>query len=97
MKVAKGIAKYDTIMVGGTSRRLSISFENVGDTSFVVDLHCEDLIGNACQYVEFEENPFTIPLIKDIQTRTYFNIVLPESVIEEDFIFNIVAQDQKGG
>jgi len=45
-----------------SSRELGINFENLGGTSVNIELSCEDLIGNACQYVEFEEQNFELLL-----------------------------------
>jgi len=96
MEVAPGIALYEIFMPVKSSRELGINFENLGGTSVNIELSCEDLIGNACQYVEFEEQNFELPLLKDTKTKATFTIILPDDAKEGDYQFNIRAKDQNG-
>ena len=96
MEVAPGIALYEISMPVKSSRELGINFENLGGTSVNIELSCEDLIGNACQYVEFEEQNFELPLLKDTKTKATFTIILPDDAKEGDYQFNIRAKDQNG-
>lgn len=84
---------YDIIMLKGTSRDLSIEFENLGTEERTITLYCEDIEGEICQYVVFEEKTFTLPLIKEVKTRKSFSINLPNDMENGDYKFNIIGVD----
>ena len=94
MEVTKGVGRFDVEMPKGISRKLNIQFENTGDSSREITLTCENIVGSACQYVEFLESPFNLPRITDVKLKIPFIINLPDDVVEGDFSFNIRATDE---
>lgn len=93
MEVASGIALYEKSLSPGNSLRLSIDFENLGTSSRKMTLSCVDINGSVCQYVTFQEQTFTLPLIKDTKIKQYFTISLPEDLVPGQYKFNIKAVD----
>jgi len=93
MEVTTSNAKYEVNMISGTSRDLSIQFENLGSSSKRITLSCNDITGSICKYVTFKENPFTLALLKNTKQRQTFTINLPETLENEDYKFNIRATD----
>jgi len=93
MEVSEGLARYDKNMLQGTSLKLSVQFENIGDSSRELTLVCEDKQGTVCQYVTFPEETFTLPLLKDTKLRKSFKITIPEDFDIGDYQFNIKAVD----
>jgi len=98
-ETTSGSSSYNKNLPAGTSVRLSLNFENIGDESREITLKCVDVTGSMCQYVEFEEKTFSLPLIKDVKTVKYFIITLPDEFGKGDYQFNILATDDlsKGG
>ena len=88
-----GSSSYNKNLPAGTSVRLPLTFYNIGDSSMEISLSCVDAEGSICQYVEFEELTFSLPLVKDTPTTKYFTITLPDEFIKGDYQFNIIATD----
>lgn len=93
MEVKDGVARYDKKMLQGTSLKLSVQFENIGDSSRELTLVCEDKQGDVCRFVAFPETTFTLPLLKDTKLRKTFKITIPEDYEIGDYQFNIKAID----
>lgn len=93
MQVADGVEKYEIQMSKDSTRELEIQFENIGETERTIRLDCEDIEGEICEYITFEEDTFTLPVKKDLTTRIPFEIKLPELLEEKEYVFNIKATD----
>ncbi len=95
MEVRPGIASYeDKRMPQNSQIRLSVDFENMGDSAKTIKLTCQDSEGDACKYITFEDEEFSLPLILDTKTRKYFTVSSNDA--EGDFIFNIIGTDENG-
>lgn len=93
MSAGAGSFSYDLSIVPGTSKTKDIWFLNTGLTERDITLTCEDISGTGCQYVTYSINNFKLPPVKGQSTKVPFTINIPENMIEEEFIFNIVATD----
>jgi hypothetical protein len=91
METAPGQAFYNKKRPKNTEKELTIDFENVGDTSADIKLSCIDLEGDGCKFISFDEEEFTLALIKDTKLRKTFKITTDD--IRGDYRFNIVAID----
>lgn len=96
MEVADGISSYDKNIPKGTTKELTIDFENIGDSSRTLTLSCQDTKRDMCKYVTFEEKSFQLPLIKDVKLTKTFTIALPDEIETGEYQFNIIATDELG-
>ena len=94
MEVAPGQSIYDKKRPLNTEKDLTIDFENIGDSSRDIELFCEDLEGDGCKFVSFDEKTFNLPLIKDTKLRETFTITIDD--VRGDYRFNIIAIDDLG-
>jgi len=80
METEGGGSQYQLNMVQGTTRIKSLLFENLGVTTREIKLSCEDIENklSLCDYVEFEESVFTLPLVQEIKTKIDFTITLKQ-------------------
>ena len=62
MQVSKGITSYEISMPSGTSRKLNLQFENIGETEKTITFSCVDKEGVICKYVTFDEESFILPV-----------------------------------
>lgn len=97
MSTEGGDSSYQINMVAGSTRSKGLKFKNQGDSSRTITLTCEQISGkeDLCKYLTFEEESFTLPLIKDFVTIIDFEIKIPEN-IKQDLFANIVATDDLG-
>lgn len=95
MEVGNGVAKFEADMSKGQTREFNLQFENLGTSSRTITLSCEDVVGLACQYIEFTENPFELALLKDTKQTISFKINLPKNMEIGDYQFNIKALDDQ--
>ena len=94
MQTREGNVKYELNMIPGTIRSKDILFENLGTSSREISMSCEDIKGDLCQYVEFDETTFILPLVKDIKTVRTFTISPKLDIDKKTYIFNIKAIDE---
>lgn len=95
MEVSKGIYSYDKILLSGTSTTLPISFYNTGEKNQTITLTCSNVNGTFCQYVDFGNASFNLPLIKDLQTVKSFTITIPQNISRQTAVFNIIGTDSE--
>jgi len=95
MEVSKGIKSYDKFQPAGTTLELPISFYNTGEKEQKIKLSCKDINGTFCEYVSFNNESFTLPLIKELQTTKSFKISLPQEISPQTAIFNIIGTDEE--
>lgn len=94
METTSGQASYEISQPKGTSRELSVNFENLGSDSVNIKLSCEDVNSTGgCNFVNFKESEFSLPLILDVKTTKFFTVTVPEDSVDGDYTFNIVATD----
>ncbi len=98
MQTRGGGSSYTILIPLGTSRDLSIQFENLEEEELEITLSCEDVAGDICQFVNFNnETKFTLPVLKDVMTEKTFTIIIPEDYEEEgNFSFNINGKPEDG-
>jgi len=85
--------RYQYGMVKSSSESRDLLFENLIGSALDIELTCEDQEGSICQYLTFSEDSFSLPVGQEIKTKKSFTITLPDSVLEEKFIFTIIAKD----
>lgn len=96
MKTSDGSAAYIINLLTNTERTKAILFQNLGSSSRKISLSCEDIDGELCSYVTFEESQFDLPLAKDISISKTFTVYLPKDLELSDYKFNIIARDVEG-
>lgn len=96
MEAVEGVARYDIEMSILSKRKFIIEFENLGESARNITLSCEDVIGNACQYVVFPETEITLELAKDTKQLVEFYVEIPSDAPKQDYQFNIVGTDDQG-
>jgi len=94
METAPDQSMYEKKRPKNTEKDLTIDFENIGDSSRDIELFCEDLEGDGCKFVSFDEKTFNLPLIKDTKLRETFTITTDD--VRGDYRFNIIAIDDLG-
>lgn len=96
MEAGSGGASYTISLPLGAVKSMYLTFENIGDSSKEITLSCENLEGDLCKYVTFDNEKFTLPLIKDQKTRGNFELFVPEDYQDGEYSFNIIAIDNLG-
>lgn len=91
MSTETGSGKYEFRMAKESSRTKDLIFENLGEESQTITLSCD---GDLCDYIEFDETQFTLPLGLEIKTAVQFTIELPEDIKPDTYITNIIATDR---
>ena len=94
METSPDQARYDINMPEGTTRTLDVTFENIGESQREITLSCVDVTGLICNYVSFEDDTFSLPLLKEVKTSKDFDISLPIEIESGDYEFNIVGTDE---
>jgi len=90
METEGGGSLYEYNMIPSSSKTKSLLFENLGSSSRTITLSCE---GDLCQYIEFPERVFVLPLQKEIKFAHRFIINLPEDINGGPTATNIIATD----
>ncbi len=97
MEAGGGVGTFDINLIKGTSQVREVLFFNIGDESRTLSLSCEDQEGTlGCKFVTFESDTIILPLIQDIPTSAEFTMTVPKEEESGDYIFNILAIDDKG-
>ena len=96
MEVIRGIQKYELYIPFGSSRELTINYENLGTDDRNIKQECENKEGTICNYVEFEEDSFTLQALKETKQVKKLKINLEEmqELNENEFIFNVKSTDE---
>ncbi len=88
-----GTDKYEIFKIRGVSRSWTILFENLGESERTISLSCEDVEGELCRFVTFENDIFSLPVQKGVKIWNSFTLNFPEEISPELEIFNIIATD----
>lgn len=96
METSTGGSRYTVIKVPGASVSNDLVFENQGDSSRSIALRCEDVNGNLCAKINFEEDEFVLPLSEDISISRSFTINFPTELSPQNEVANIIAEDEIG-
>lgn len=91
MQVVEDVQSIDFGILGGSRRNFEIQFKNIGEEERIITLSCDD--GEVCDYITYENVEIILPVLKDVITKTNFEITLPENFEEGDYIFNIIGTD----
>jgi len=106
-KTETGGDYYDFVMSLGGSRTKGIIYTNMGDYDIILDISCDDITENLCDYVELSDESITLKPgeIKGIT----FTLQLPdeaghiEGIVEQTFLeegryeVNIIAKNEADG
>lgn len=93
MQTREGSSRYVISMLPSSSRSKDLMFENLGTSAVNLKLKCEDVRGNLCQYVIFDKETFVLPLTKEFKEKVTFIINAPLNVDKQEYLFNIIAED----
>jgi hypothetical protein len=96
MQTDTGTEKYQFSMSAGSDRTRDVLFENLGERKREITMSCEDVSGNLCDYVIYENTEFELLVQKEVKVPNSFTLNLPENITEGDYVFNIIATDQEG-
>ena len=94
METSPGQFSYDKRRPLNTEKDLSIDFISFAEGEREITFACRDLTGDACKFVSFNEEEFTLLPIKDSAQRGYFTITTDD--VRGDYSFNIIALDNLG-
>jgi len=101
--------KFDLIMIAGGKRERKLIFTNLADQGVNINIRCDDITGELCKYVTFDNPNENASLIEETfltqmtllgtvnEERVLdFIIQLPENLPDGIYDFNIIAIDQEG-
>ena len=91
-----GTEKYEIIKLKSASRKFTILFENLGETTRTIKLECEDILGNMCSYSNYSTIEFELPVSKGIKHSESITIDFPENMAKKTEILSIKARDDRG-
>jgi hypothetical protein len=87
--------KYEIYKVKGIPRTFGLTFENKGESLASISLRCENVKGDLCKYVTFENQTFNLQIVKKTLLYNSFTINFPENISTSEENFNIKARDNK--
>lgn len=101
--------KFNFVMSPGSSRERKLIFTNLQASLVDIQIGCEDITGNLCEYVTFD-NPnensslvqetfltqMTLTETSNEEKTLDFVLILPEDIDDGIYDFNLVGVDQEG-
>lgn len=95
MTTQDGSSKYTFKMSDGTARERLVLFENLGTSDRTITLSCEPINDSKdlCQYLVISDEEFTLPAAKNTTTSVEMELIIPENLPKDTYLFNIVGTD----
>jgi hypothetical protein len=87
--------KYDLIMGKSISRSKVLLFRNLATSQVNLLLSCDNVNGEICQYVSFDNNNITLDATAYSEKTATFTINLPENITDGTYDFKIIAIDSQ--